>query len=234
MNIITGKILTLLAVVLTAGVAIADSRVIFNDDFEDEVPGRDPKNWKQAWGTQGEDALTVCSEKAATGDKSLLIERGNNDKNWGFAPKIPQIKETAGTMTLEYCFQLEGPGNAAWVGFELRSRNNKEKHALTWSIRDFKLIMVSTVPNAPKRGRTSGPLITPGTWYKMKITAPLSKASGDNAMIEITNLGSKEVSNYEVVYNHPSAPGAFLINFHPAKNNFKLYIDDVKVTVDAK
>lgn len=234
MNIITGKILTLSAALLVAGAAVAGSQVVFSDDFESEVPGRDSQNWKKVWGNQGEDAIIVSSEKSVSGEKSLLIERGSNEKNWGFAPRVPLIKETAGIITFEYCFQIDGPGNAAWVGFELRSRNNKEKHALTWYIRDLKFIMASTVPNAPDRGRIFGPTITPGVWYKMKITVPLSKEDGDNAKIEITNLGTKEIFNYEIAYNHPSVPGAFMTNFHPGKNNFKLYIDDVKITVEPK
>jgi hypothetical protein len=44
-------------------------------DFEGQIPGEAPRSWRHAWGKMNDDLLLITNLQAASGKKSLLLDR---------------------------------------------------------------------------------------------------------------------------------------------------------------
>lgn len=222
MSIITGKSLVaaLAALTVAAGVQ-AEEKVLYSENFEEAIPGQTPKKWTKVWGSPGSDTFSVTNEKSAEGDNALLLTRGDNQGQWGFGVAFPHVDK--GVVEISFDLLLEGPGNQACLGFEIRNNTSGRLIFGSATVQDFKI-------RDSKRKQVFS--LTGNTWYKLKFTIPASRADGEQSKFEITDIKTGQSATMEsAIKEYPNKLGLLCINTLPGKNNFKAFIDDVKVTV---
>ncbi|MPM87604.1 hypothetical protein SDC9_134704 [bioreactor metagenome] len=177
------------------------------------------------WGAQGDDTFTVSSEKSAGGDNALILNRGDNKGQWGFGIDFSQAPE-AGVLKVEYNVLFDGPGNQAAIGFEIRERISGRSIVSAFGVQDF------AVRDAKRKKVFE---ITRDTWYHVTFTVPLSETDGKVKSITIRELkGDKSATLESEMTAYPSKLGQFLVNTHPDKNNYRIFFDDVKVSVETR
>ena len=222
MNTITGRKAAAFAAALLAFAAVnAEEKVIYSETFEETIPGQTPKEWRTVWGNPGGDTVTVSNEKSRGGDNALMLDRTSNQGQWGFGFRFPKVEK--GTIALEYDFLLDGPGNQAVLGFELRDNVTGRSVLSAFTVQNFRI-----------RDSKRKPLmeLARDTWYHVKFTLPLTEADGKEKKIEVTDPKSgKTAELVSPVTAYPSNPGTLSINTHPGKNNFRAFFDNVKVSV---
>ena len=152
---------------------------------------------------------------------ALLLTRGDNQGQWGFGVAFPHVDR--GTVEISFNLLLEGPGNQACLGFEIRNNTPGRLIFGSATVQDFK------IRNSRRKQVFS---LTGDTWYKLKFTIPASKADGEQSRFEITDIKTGQSATMESpIKEYPNKLGLLCINTLPGKNNFKAFIDDVKVTV---
>ena len=199
----------------------AQEKVLYSENFEEAIPGQTPKKWTKVWGSPGSDIFAATKEKSAGGDNALLLTRGDNQGQWGFGVAFPHVDR--GTVEISFNLLLEGPGNQACLGFEIRNNTPGRLIFGSATVQDFK------IRNSRRKQVFS---LTGDTWYKLKFTIPASKADGEQSRFEITDIKTGQSATMESpIKEYPNKLGLLCINTLPGKNNFKAFIDDVKVTV---
>ena len=222
MSIITGKSLIAALVVLSfAAGSQAEEKVLYAESFEEAIPGQTPKQWNKIWGNSGSDSFIVTNEKSAAGDNALLLTRGDNADQWGFGFSFPHVEK--GMVEVSFDLLLEGPGNQAWMSFEIRNNTPGRLIFGSTSVQDCKI--------RDSRRRQVFQL-SENAWYKLKFTIPASRADGEVSKFEISDIKTgNSIVLESPMKEYPNKLGLLCINTIPGKNNFKAFIDDVKVTV---
>lgn len=222
MSIISGKFLfsVFAAFTVAAGVEAAE-KIIYQEDFEESIPGRLPEKWGVVWGEQLDDILAVSSENSYGGDNALLLFRKDKPQQWGFGVPLPKVEK--GVATIEFMLLLEGAGNQACMSFEIRDRRDGNPGLCVVTLEDFKILDPKCRP----------PLnLDRGNWYQLKFSVPVSETDGNSIRFEIADVKNSKSSSMEIpMKEYPQNFGLLCINTQPGKNNFKVFIDNVKVTV---
>lgn len=225
MNMSTGKKLAVFAAAALTVLSIqAETKVLYEENFESAVPGQAPAKWSKIWGGQGEDAFSVSSEKSSGGDNALLLDRGGNTAQWGFGFAFPQPEK--GVLKAEFDLLLDGPGNQAALGFEIRERVTGRSVVAAFTVDNF------AVRNEKRKKVFE---LARDQWYHVTFTIPLSEADGKTRTITIRDAKTGNEATLEsAMAAYPAKLGQLLINTQPGKNNYRAFFDNVKVSVETK
>lgn len=225
MNMSTGKKLAVFAAVAWTAFSVqAEATTLYEENFESAVPGQAPAKWSKIWGGQGEDSFAVSSEKSSGGDNALLLDRGGNAGQWGFGFAFPQPKK--GMLKVEFDLLLDGPGNQAALGFEIRE-----------NVTGRSVVSAFTVDNFAVRDAKHKKVFefSRGQWYHVTFAIPLSEADGTVKTITIRDAKTGSEATLEsAMAAYPAKLGQLLINTQPGKNNYRAFFDNVKVSVETK
>lgn len=225
MNISTGRILAgFAAAALTVLSARAETKVLYEENFESAVPGQPPAKWGKVWGGQGGDTIAASSEKSAAGDNSLLLDRTDNAGQWGFGFSFPRPEK--GVLKVEFDLLLDGPGNQAALGFEIRE-----------NVTGRSVVSGFTVDNFAVRDAKHKKVFefSRDQWYHVTFAIPLTEADGSAKTITLRDEKTGREATLEwAMTAYPAKLGQFLINTQPGKNNYRAFFDNVKVSLETK
>ena len=202
--------------------------------FEDRVPGERPSGWRHAWGDKADDLLIVSNLQSAAGRQALLLDRAENTAQWGAQTGLPTIDH--GWLALSFAFRVEGKGDRAHFGIELR---NGTTRALAMSFRFSHLTVVTKLPKAPKewKGGSLGSY-RESKWYRVRLWLPSRSLP---QAIARAQLESATATNWEAV--DPAVPVAcelaqrpsplLMLCLSPGRTGFRLYLDELVCSREA-
>ena len=221
--------LLLLVVPLMSNAAIGEDTV--QQDFDAQAPGEWPRGWRHAWGQKGDDLFHVTNLRSVSGRQCILLDRssGTNTAQWGVQTGLPTF--TDGWFSLAFAFCMDGKGNNAHLGIELR--NGGANRALSLGFRFNTLAMRTHVPDPPE-GLAGGRLgrYKPGHWYRVRLWLPTRAQPGPTAWASLEHLTAK---GYEPL-GQPRpvactlAQGAsplLMLNLAPNRRGFRFFLDDL-------
>lgn len=169
-----------------AGLALwGEGKTLYSQDFEDEVPGSGPKNWRVRWGKQGEDTLQVSGAESATGDNSLELRHNAETPMYGVGLELPEAVGT-GKLVVSYKIRLSPGGE---LGFELRNARRQVSNA-RWGFSRGVMMSASTRPG----GKGGNPWIGPtrsGEWFTVSAEVPVGVEYGDQIRYTLTDAAGK-------------------------------------------
>lgn len=238
MNSTTGKRICSAAVILLAAAAVfSDSAetLLYKDDFESVVPGRSPLKWGRAWGAQGKDLFYVSSECSAAGNNSLMFQRLDSPGQWGAGIRLPSPKK--GIQKIEFKFFLDGPADQTCISFEIRDAKQGGLRLLSTSMKRQVLSTYSPAKTNKKKKKGDGTLgrISNDRWYQLSFSLPLTPEDGEYALCELTDLATGKRTSIEILFRHPNdGLGSLYLNFPPYTKNYRVFLDDFRVTLKNK
>ncbi len=207
---------------LTLGAA---EKPVYEQNFDEEVPGRVPNNWKVRWGQPGNDTFLVSSRQAASGDNALELHHHSDTPMFGIGVELGNVVSN-GTLRVAYKLRL-APGTD--LGFEVRDSERKVSVA-RWNFSRAVFMSASTKPGA-KGGRIWIGGTRSDEWYSVEILLPVGKDKGEMIRYSITDMAGK-TSSAEVEYCRTDKPlQYFYVNFPPAGGaETVVYLDDLMIT----
>ncbi len=237
MNSTTGKRICSAAVILLAAATVFpdSAETLYRDDFESVVPGRAPLKWGRAWGSQGKDLFYVSSERSVSGNNSLMFQRFDSPGQWGAGIRLPSPKK--GIQKIEFKFTLDGPADQTRISFEIRDAKQAGLRLLSTSMKRQVLSAHSPVRTDKKKKKGDGTLgrISNDRWYQLSFTLPLTPEDGDSALCELTDLATGKHTTAEILFRHPNAGlGSLYLNFPPNTKDYRVFLDDFRVTLKNK
>ena len=237
MNSTTGKRICSAAVILLAAATVFpdSAETLYRDDFESVVPGRAPLKWSRAWGSQGKDLFYVSSERSVSGNNSLMFQRFDSPGQWGAGIRLPSPKK--GIQKIEFKFTLDGPADQTRISFEIRDAKQAGLRLLSTSMKRQVLSAHSPVRTDKKKKKGDGTLgrISNDRWYQLSFTLPLTPEDGDSALCELTDLATGKHTTAEILFRHPNAGlGSLYLNFPPNTKDYRVFLDDFRVTLKNK
>ena len=219
------RVVTLILLVLVCG---ARGQVLMHQDFEAGVPGTSRSGWQHTWGQKDDDLLIISNVQAASGEQALLLNRAHNTAQWGAQKSLPAIDK--GWLFLSVAFRVEGKGDRAHFGVELRNGNNR---ALALSFRFGRVSVATKLPAIPTERAGGGlGLFAEDRWYRVCLWLPsraLPKADGRARLERRTGDGWAAVGQDVRVacdLARKASPLAMLC-LSPGRTGFRLYLDDL-------
>lgn len=202
--------------------------LVWKEDFEQSVPGDQPKGFAKSWGEQGDDAFVISNEVAASGDKSLLFDRttGTNTRMWGYAAKLPDVQKD--WAVLSACLYIQGAGNDATMGFEVRDVKSSASALASFSFRGRKFIL--SAPGFKKHVDLGE--YKPQTWYRVTLWLPTQQGDQKqvHALLEESDGKGGWTQPNKMQSVDAAAPangfGTLMIVVPPEKRNFRVFMDD--------
>jgi len=208
--------------------AAAGAEELLHQGFEDRVPGETPSGWRHAWGNKADDLLIVSNVQSAAGRQALLLDRGENTAQWGAQTALPAIDR--GWLALSFAFRVEGKGDRAHFGIELR---NGTKRALALSFRFSRLTVVTKLPKAPAKWK-GGSLgaYRENQWYRVRLWLPgrsLPTAIARAQLERATRAGWEAAGPaVPVACDLARRPNPLLmLCLAPGRTGFRLYLDEL-------
>ena len=219
----------------TGGTVLAPVRAdpppppLWQQNFDDQVAGEQPKGWSHSWGEQGDDQFVISNELCLSPKNSFLLDRtGTNVAQWGCVAGLPEI--TTGWGVLSWCVRVQGAGNDIAAGFEVREPQLKG-HFANVGLSGGKVVLKS---GDWKSGAMLG-AYTADQWYR--ITLWLPTAEGKQTAVWGRMEARQEDGTWKAVGERLSVPlgdietkyGALMLTVAPNKRNFKLFAEDFKL-----
>lgn len=203
-------------------------------DFEDRVPGQAPADWGATWGTPGDDLLLVSNLRAVGGRQALLLDRtGTNTEMWGIATTLPDTRE--GWLHVSFAFLVQGAGNDARFGFEIRERLPSGRRVVGLG---FAASKVAVTPMSEAGAYLADQKVTLGAfekdvWYRLELWLPaaggperrlpvsLSRYRGEGAWEEAGAL----IQVPAVAPAGNASYGQFMLVMTPGARGYRLFLD---------
>jgi hypothetical protein len=141
-------------------------------DFDDAIPGMNPRGWSKVWGEQGDDRMIISNINALGGEgNSLLFERfeGGPRAHWGSGTRIPTWSSP--WLELSQAFRWEGPATRASWAFEIMGNRQQRLYEIgVGSVKGSRLVRIATRTSKSKAvplGKTEA-----GVWYRVRLLLP--------------------------------------------------------------
>ncbi|MCF7855683.1 MAG: hypothetical protein K9N51_12855 [Candidatus Pacebacteria bacterium] len=250
MSILTGKpivlvVLGLLLSLCPAGSAAeaADKKeekaktLVWEDDFEERLPGQLPKGWSRYWGEQGDDQALVSNINVLEGKRCLLLDRrtGTNKSQWGLCRPFPDIPK--GRAVLEIPFLIHGKGNDVRFCFDIRGEKTINEHLILFSFWEKRLSFSAKMAEGKKFGR--GIVLGENVhdhWHKLVIhlVARDSGKGGGKLKVALYKKDGKGWKLVKLAEKDGVVPprkryGLIMLNTLPYKRNYLVYLDHLRL-----
>lgn len=206
----------------------ASPAVLWSQSFEDRLPGECPSGWKQYWGVMPpSDTFAVSNLVALAGDRSLLASRdgsaGERVSQYGFACLTAPVPAAGGRLTVP--FLLQGAGNEAGLGLEIRDHHGNKK--IVWFYGGNGSITV----HGGARGQRLGPM-RPGEWQRLIVVFAADGQKATAALERRLPAGTwqAEGTPCELVLRQPLGKDRRLcpmLCFGPSGRPCQLYLDQL-------
>ncbi len=209
-------------------------RVLYQQNFDDQIPGDIPKNWRYAWGTQGDDMFLISNERSVTGHNSLVLDRltGENESNWGFGIKMPAVQN--GWTVVSFCLLIQGAGTDAVFTTEIRDAQSSAEETVNIGFNKKKALL--SVKGA-RKPVTIGQLPT-DAWVRLTIWLPTPGGKQTQVWAQMEKqiegkwqLAGKPVTLSGKVSDQPYETLRF--STWPNKRDYRAFVDDFTVSASA-
>jgi hypothetical protein len=237
MRLITDKLLNQIIFVLClifSGVVWSEDADIWQQDFENRLPGQIPEGWSKVWGCPlREDIFTTSNVEVLSGKRSLLLERQyyNEKGQYGLGKLTPSLNASMVKVVIPFLLK-DSTAYGASFSILLRSTKNKDSTLAELRVANGKTTFCN---RKLKKFKELGKFEL-GTWYRFVVKLPL-EADGKN--IGSAKFERRQIDGSWKQYGDSSeVKTAFSI----AKNRrlsiqiipgttgtFKLFIDDISV-----
>ncbi len=209
---------------------------VWRQDFESALPGQLPRGWSRHWGQAGDDLMLVTNLHAAQGKQCLLIDRstGTNPEMWGGATEFPD--PPGAWRELSFCFMIEGRGDDARFGIDLRGRRTNTERILSWGFGANRVSLSACKPPAgADKVKSPSAEYRPGVWYRVRVWLSAAKPAKGEAWAMLEEREGAD--GWRTVYPPVCLPitpprqewGILMVNVGPQHRGLNVYLDAVLV-----
>lgn len=212
-------------------------------DFEERVPGQSPAGWGGTWGTPGDDLFVISNLRAVSGRQALLLDRtGGNTEMWGIAAVFPDARE--GWLRVSFAFLVQGAGNDARFGFEIRERLPSGRRVVALGFGASKVRLTPMSETGAYRSDQSATLggFDKDVWHRIELWLPTRGTGARRALARLSRYRGEgtweEVGPPAEVSGVPPGDGAaygqFMLVLTPGARGYRLFLDDLQVGTAAE
>lgn len=215
---------------LLSSTALAEEP-LWQQDFEQQIPGERPAKWAYGWGNPGDDLLVISNMRSVSGRQSLLLDRmGENEAHSGCFTRLPEV--TSGWAVLSWCFLVEGRGHDACFGVEVRESSLKTR-VVAVGVSDRRVRLTdANYGNAVLLGTYQE-----AAWYRIRLWLPTAAGHQKQAWGQLE--ARNEEGTWELCAPRQAVPwtgagpqyGAPMVDTTQGKRGYRLYLDDFRIEV---
>lgn len=210
----TGALLLLLA-------TAASAQLPWQQDFEDRLPGQVPAGWSLAWGNGGDDLLLTSNLRAASGQRSLLLDRQSGEQSpmGGYSTRYANLAD--GWLHFQFQLLLWGKADAVRFGFEWRGANPGDRVAVIGV--DGRKVTFTSGDFAK-----SAPLGEVGEdqWATLQLWLPTTGGAQTEAVARLGDGPAVHLPAKPPASGH----GTFMLVTYPGKRGYMAFLDSLSVT----
>ncbi len=234
--------LALVLLTVLAATAPAAETPLWAQDFEERLPGQAPAGWGGVWGTPGDDLLVISNLRALRGRQALLLDRtGSNTEMWGTAVVFPDAKE--GWLRLSFAFLVQGAGNDARFGFEIRETlpSGRRVTGLGFAASRVQITPMSEAGAYLPQQSVSLGGFEKDVWHRVELWLPTPGGGEPRVLGQLSRyVGKGSWDAAGTLVEVPGTPpantahyGQFMLVLAPGARGYKLFLDDLQAAAVA-